>query len=59
MYVGVHGSPLYGYTKKASLCAVSFFVVMYRERLARVKVFIDLLLDKKPKFGGEKIAIGD
>jgi SanA protein len=28
-----------------------------REKLARVKVFIDLLFGVKPKFGGEKIVI--
>lgn len=32
---------------------------LLRERLARVKAFADLLLDEKPKFGGEKIIIVD
>lgn len=32
--------------------------VILRERLARVKMFLDLLMNKQPKFLGEKISIG-
>jgi SanA protein len=33
------------------------FVTQMREKLARVKVFIDYLVGKKPKFLGEKVII--
>lgn len=33
------------------------FMVQMREKLARVKVFVDYLLGKKPKFLGEKVVI--
>lgn len=36
----------------------SGFKTQIRERLARVKVFLDLLTRKQPKFLGEKIVIG-
>ncbi len=36
----------------------SGFKTMQREKLARVKVFIDMLTGKKPKFLGEEIEIG-
>lgn len=35
------------------------FKTMLREKLARVKLFIDLLIHKKPKFLGEKIQVGE
>lgn len=38
--------------------AYSGFKTQIRERLARVKVFLDLLTRKQPKFLGEKIDIG-
>jgi SanA protein len=37
--------------------AYSGFKTRFREKFARVKVFIDLLFDKKPKFLGDKIRI--
>ena len=37
--------------------AYNGFKTKIREKFARVKVFIDLILDKKPKFLGEKIEI--
>lgn len=37
--------------------AYNGFKTKFREKLARVKVFIDLIFDKKPKFLGEKIII--
>ena len=53
--------------KKYGLNAVAFnakdvskyygFKTNFREKLARVKVFIDLLTNKKPRFLGEKIEI--
>lgn len=39
--------------------AYSGFKTQIRERLARVKVFIDLFTRKQPKFLGEKIIIGN
>jgi len=33
------------------------FKTNFREKLARVKVFVDLLTNKKPRFLGEKIEI--
>ena len=33
------------------------FKTMFRERLARVKVFVDYITGKEPKFGGPKVAI--
>lgn len=38
--------------------AYNGFKTQLREKFARVKVFIDLLMKKKPRFLGEKIAIG-
>lgn len=38
--------------------AYNGFRTKVREKLARVKVFIDLLIHKKPRFLGEKIEIG-
>lgn len=38
--------------------AYNGFRTKVREKLARVKVFIDLLLNNKPRFLGEKIHIG-
>lgn len=38
--------------------AYNGFKTKVREKLARVKVFIDLLIHKKPRFLGEKIEIG-
>lgn len=35
------------------------FKTNIREKFARVKVFIDVILDKKPKFSGEKIKIDE
>ena len=35
------------------------FKTMLREKLARVKLFVDLLLHKKPKYLGEKVQVGD
>jgi len=35
------------------------FRVMIREKLARVKVFVDYLTNKKPKFLGPKVSIPD
>ncbi len=35
------------------------FKTMMREKLARVKLFIDLLVHKKPRFLGEKIQVGE
>jgi SanA protein len=34
------------------------FKTNFREKLARAKVFVDLLINKKPRFLGEKIEIG-
>lgn len=39
--------------------AYNGFKTQLREKFARVKVFIDLLVNKKPKFLGEKIVIGE
>ncbi len=39
--------------------AYNGFKTKIREKFARVKVFIDLFFDKKPKFLGEKIEIKD
>ena len=35
------------------------FKTMLREKLARVKLFIDLLVHKKPKFLGDKVQVGE
>lgn len=35
------------------------FKTMLREKLARVKLFVDLMVGKKPKFGGEKVKVGE
>ena len=45
-----------GYNAK-DVDAYSGFKTKLREKFARVKVFIDLLINKKPKFLGEKIII--
>lgn len=37
--------------------AYSGFRTKVREKLARVKMFIDIVMDKKPKYLGEKIAV--
>jgi SanA protein len=39
--------------------AYNGFKTQLREKFARVKVFIDLLMNKKPKFLGEKIKIAE
>lgn len=51
-----HGMSAYGYNAKDVNIAAGFKTNV-REKFARAKVFIDLLLGIKPKFGGEKIVI--
>jgi vancomycin permeability regulator SanA len=50
------GMEAIGYNAK-NVDSYSGFKTNTREKFARVKVFIDLLINKKPKFLGEKIEI--
>jgi len=47
-----------GYNAK-DVNSASAFKTNLREKFARVKVFVDLLINKEPKFLGEKIEIGN
>ena len=50
------GINAFGYNAK-DVNRYAGFKTNLREKFARVKVFIDLLLDVDPKFGGEKVVI--
>lgn len=52
-----NGILAYGYNAK-DVNQKAGFKTNVREKFARVKVFIDLLIGKEPKFSGEKIIIG-
>lgn len=58
IFLGQHyGLTVYGYNARdVSLGRVSY-KTMIRERFARVKVFIDILMNKQPRFLGEPIEI--
>lgn len=58
VYIAQHkGLTTYGYNAKdVSLNRISFRTKI-REKLARVKVFIDILTNKKPRFLGEPVEI--
>ncbi len=52
-----YGLTAYGYNAKdVGLGRISYKTIL-REKFARVKVFVDILLNKKPKFLGEPIEI--
>lgn len=52
-----YGLDVYGYNAKdVGLARISYKTVI-REKFARVKVFIDILLNKEPKFLGEPVEI--
>lgn len=51
-----NGIKAYGYNAK-DVNAYAGFKTNLREKFARAKVFVDLLTEKEPKFGGEKITI--
>lgn len=51
-----NGIKAYGYNAK-DLNAYAGFKTNLREKFARAKVFVDLITDKEPKFGGEKVLI--
>lgn len=51
-----NGIKAYGYNAK-DVNAYAGFKTNVREKFARAKVFVDLITDKKPKFGGEKVLI--
>lgn len=51
------GLTAYGYNAKDVISARLSSKTIVREKLARVKVFLDILLNKQPKFLGEKISI--
>lgn len=52
------GLEAFGYNA-TDVDAYNGFKTQLREKFARVKVFIDLLVNNKPKFLGEKIVIGE
>ncbi|MDO4763357.1 MAG: ElyC/SanA/YdcF family protein [Flavobacteriaceae bacterium] len=54
-----NGIEAYGYNAEDVLNRYSGIKVKLREYLARVKVFVDFIIGKEPKFGGEKIIIGE
>ncbi len=51
-----NGIKAFGYNAK-DVNAYAGFKTSVREKFARAKVFVDLITDKKPKFGGEKVII--
>lgn len=51
-----NGIKAFGYNAK-DVNSKFGFTTNVREKLARVKVFVDLLFDVEPKFGGEKVLI--
>ena len=51
-----NGIKAYGYNAK-DVNAYAGFKTNLREKFARAKVFVDLITDKEPKFGGEKVLI--
>lgn len=51
-----NGIKAYGYNAK-DVNAYAGFKTNLREKFARAKVFVDLITDKEPKFGGEKVII--
>ena len=51
-----NGIKAYGYNAK-NVNAYAGFKTNLREKFARAKVFLDLLTEKEPKFGGDKIQI--
>jgi len=53
-YYGLHA---YGYNAKDVGLARLSYRTIAREKFARVKVFIDIILNKKPKFLGEPVKI--
>lgn len=52
-----YGLSAYGYNAKDVALGRVSYKTKLREKLARVKVFIDLALDKQPKFLGDPIVI--
>lgn len=58
IYLGQHaGIKAYGYNAKDLELNRSSIKTKVREKFARVKAFIDVVIDKQPKFLGEKIEI--
>lgn len=53
-----HGMIAYGYNAKdAKRTKRSLAITVVRESMSRVKMFVDIILKKQPKFLGEKIAV--
>jgi len=57
VYIGKRlGLDVIGYNAK-DVDAYNGFKTKLREKLARAKLFLDIMINKKPKFLGEKISI--
>lgn len=52
-----YGLTVYGYNAKDVASSKASARTMFREKFARVKVFLDIITDKQPKFLGEPINI--
>lgn len=58
VYLAQHfGLKAYGYNAKDVALGRISYKTIFREKLARVKVFVDIMLNKQPRFLGEPIQI--